>query len=464
MSVSIFDSFLTSSEMIATFDDAAIVQAMFRFEAALARAQADEGLIPPAAASAIAGVCNAQLYDIPALIHAGRRAGSLAIPLVKELTKTVALYDEGAARHVHWGSTSQDVIDTAMVLVTREALQLLDDGLDALCAHLLALADAHLGTPVLARTLMQPAQVTSFGFKVAGWLAPLARARLALRQAAARALQLQLGGAVGTLSVLKDDGAAVAARVAAQLGLKVADAAWHTQRDEWVRLGLEVAVLTGSLGKLATDLSLMAQGEIAELAEPSGNGRGGSSAMPHKRNPVSALIALAASRRTPQHAAALLACMDQQHERGLGNWQAELAEWPPLFLSAHGALRALNEAFAGLTVDRERMLANIAALQGLVFAESASSYLAGAIGRQHAHALLERLTVRVTAEGRPLDALLREAIEADAQLASQVDLRQLATLFDPAAALEPARRLAERQLQQLRKQCAAFAATPSIQE
>jgi 3-carboxy-cis,cis-muconate cycloisomerase len=464
VSVSIFDSFLTSTEMIAAFDDAAIVQAMFRFEAALARAQAEEGLIPPAAASAIAGVCNAQLYDIPALIHAGRRAGSLAIPLVKELTKTVALYDEGAARHVHWGSTSQDVIDTAMVLVTREALQLLDDGLHDLCAHLLALADTHLSTPVLARTLMQPAQVTSFGFKAAGWLAPLVRARLALRETAARALQLQLGGAVGTLSVMKDQGAAVAGRVAAQLGMKVADAAWHTQRDEWVRLGLEVAVLTGSLGKLATDLSLMAQGEIAELAEPSGNGRGGSSAMPHKRNPVSSMIALAASRRTPQHAAALLSCMDQQHERGLGNWQAELAEWPPLFLSAHGALRALNEAFAGLSVDRERMLGNIAALQGLVFAESASSYLAGAIGRPAAHALLERLTVRVTAEGRPLDALLRDAIEADPQLAAHVDLQQLATLFDPFAALESARRLAERQLQGLRKQCAELDATHPFQE
>ena len=464
MSVSLFDSFLTSPEMIAAFDDAALVQAMFRFEAALSRAQAEEGLIPAAAASAIAGVCNAQLYDIPALIHAGRRAGSLAIPLVKELTKTVALYDEAAARHVHWGSTSQDVIDTAMVLVTREALQLLDEGLQALCAHLLAVADEHLATPVLARTLMQPAQVTSFGFKAAGWLAPLVRARESLRGAAARALQLQLGGAVGTLSVMKEHGGPVAERVAAQLGIKVADAAWHTQRDEWVRLGLEVAVLTGSLGKLATDLALMAQGEIAELAEPSGNGRGGSSAMPHKRNPVSALIALAAARRTPQHAAALLACMDQQHERGLGNWQAELAEWPPLFLSAHGALRALNEAFAGLNVDRERMLKNIGALQGLVFAESASSYLAGAIGRPAAHALLERLTVRVTAEGRPLDVLLREAVQADPQLAAHVDLAQLATLFDPVAALEPARLLAVSQLHGLRKRCAQLDASHPFRE
>ena len=464
MSVSIFDSFLTTPDMIAAFDDAAIVGAMFRFEAALARAQAEEGLIPLTAASAIAGVCNAQLYDIPALIHAGRRAGSLAIPLVKELTRTVALYDEAAARHVHWGSTSQDVIDTAMVLVTRDALQLLDAGLASLCAHLLALAENNLPTPVLARTLMQPAQVTSFGFKAAGWLAPLVRARESLRAASRRALQLQLGGAVGTLSVMKEQGAAVAERMAAQLGLKVADAAWHTQRDEWVRLGLEVAVLCGSLGKLATDLSLMAQGEIAELAEPSGNGRGGSSAMPHKRNPVSSMIALAASRRTPQHAAALLACMDQQHERGLGNWQAELAEWPPLFLSTHGALHALNEAFAGLGVDRERMLGNIASLQGLVFAESASSYLAGAIGRPAAHALLERLTGQVNSEGRPLDALLIDAVQADPQLAAHVDLKQLATLFDPVAALAPARRLAEGQLASLRKRMAALDASQPFRE
>lgn len=460
MSVSIFDSFLTTSEMIAVFDDAAVVDAMFRFEAALARAQAEEGLIPPAAASAIAGVCKAELYDIPALIHSGRRAGSLAIPLVKELTRTVALYDEEAARHVHWGSTSQDVIDSAMVLVTREALQLLDAGLKELSGHLFKLAGDHLATPVLARTLMQPAQVTSFGFKLAGWLAPLVRARIGLRTAAERALQLQLGGAVGTLSVMKDKGAPVATRMAAQLGLRVADCAWHTQRDEWVRLGMEVAVLVGSLGKLATDLSLMAQGEIAELAEPSGNGRGGSSAMPHKRNPVSSMIALAAARRTPQHAAALLSCMDQQHERGLGNWQAELAEWPPLFLSAHGALRALNDAFADLNVDRERMLANIATLHGLVFAESASGYLAGAIGRPKAHALLEGLTRRVTSEGKSLDALLRETIEADPQLAAQVDLQQLATLFDPVAAAAPAQALAASQLQALRARMAELDATP----
>ncbi|HEX8403252.1 MAG TPA: lyase family protein [Duganella sp.] len=456
MSVSIFDSFLTTTDMIAVFDDTAIVQAMFRFEEALAQAQADEGMMAPSAARAIAGVCNAQLYDIPAIISAGRRAGSLAIPLVKELTKTVALYDADAAAKVHWGSTSQDVIDTAMVLATRDALQLLDDGLHDLTGHLLQLAERHLATPVLARTLMQPAQVTSFGFKVTGWLAPLVRARLRLRESAARALQLQLGGAVGTLAVMGEQGAAVAARVAAALKLKVADAAWHTQRDEWVRLGLEVAVLTGSLGKLATDLSLMTQGEIAELAEPSGNGRGGSSAMPHKRNPVSAMIALAAATRTPQHAAALLASMGQQHERGLGNWQAELAEWPNLFLSAHGALQALNDAFTGLKVDQARMLRNIDALQGLVFAEAASAYLAGAIGKQAAHALLEKMTGEALAAQRHLADVLDDAVRQDQSLRAHVDSAHLRSLFDAVAATAPAHRLALQQLQSLRGDIASL--------
>ncbi|AMP03099.1 3-carboxy-cis,cis-muconate cycloisomerase [Collimonas pratensis] len=447
MSVSLFDSFLTTQEMIAVFDDSAVVQAMFRFEEALARAQAAEGIIPSAAAKAIASVCNAQLYDIPAIVHAGRRAGSLAIPLVKELTKTVALYSQESATHVHWGSTSQDVLDTAMVLVTRAALALIDAGLQTLIESLLDLAEQHLATPILARTLMQPAQVSSFGFKLAGWAAPLVRARLQLRETAQRALQLQLGGAVGTLAVMGNKGTAVAHRMADDLGLAVADAAWHTQRDEWVRLGLEVAVLVGSLGKIATDLSLLAQGEIAELAEPSGHGRGGSSAMPHKRNPVSAMIALAAAARTPQHAAALLAVMGQQHERGLGNWQAELAEWPGLFLSAHGALTALVDAIAGLHVDSARMRRNIDALQGLVFAEAVSTHLAGAIGRPQAHGLMEKLTQQAVANSKQLAEVVTDAVEADARLREKIDLAQLLAQFDPVAATAPAEALAHRQLQ-----------------
>ncbi|MDB5776742.1 MAG: pcaB [Herbaspirillum sp.] len=450
MSVSIFDSFLTTGEIIAVFDDAAVVQAMFRFEAALAQAQAAEGIIPDSAARAIASVCNAQLYDIPALINAGRRAGSLAIPLVKELTKTVALYNAESAAHVHWGSTSQDVIDTAMALVTRDALQMLDRTLHGLIDSLLKLAERHLSTPVLARTLMQPAQVTSFGFKLVGWAAPLLRSRAQLRELAGRALQLQLGGAVGTLAVMGDQGPAVAQRMARDLGLKAPDAAWHTQRDEWIRLGLEVAVLVGSLGKIATDLSLMAQGEIGELAEPSGSGRGGSSAMPHKRNPVSAMIALAAAGRAPQRAAALLANMGQQHERGLGNWQAELAEWPGLFLSAQGSLGALAEAFDGLQVDPDRMLRNIDNLQGLIFAEAVSIHLAAAIGRPAAHSLMETLTQQAVADGFHLADAVSIAQEKDPRLAGKVDRDALMRLFDPVAATAPAQALAARQLQTLK--------------
>ncbi|MDY7540238.1 3-carboxy-cis,cis-muconate cycloisomerase [Undibacterium sp. RTI2.1] len=451
MSVSIFEHFLTTPDMIAVFDDAAIVQAMLQFEAALAKAQAAEGIIPETAARDIASVCNAQLYNIPVMVNASRRAGSLAIPLVKELTKTVALYSEESATHVHWGSTSQDVIDTAMVLATRQAISLIERDLQVLIQRLMQLAEQHLHTPILARTLMQPAQVTSFGFKLISWLAPLVRAREQLRQTATRALALQLGGAVGTLAVMGAKGPAVATRMAVDLGLILPPAAWHTQRDEWVRLGLEVAVLVGSLGKIATDLSLLAQGEIAELAEPSGKGRGGSSAMPHKRNPVSCMIALAAAARAPQRAAALLANMGQEHERGLGNWQAELAEWPGLFLSAHGAVNALSEAMAGLQVDTGRMLVNIDALQGLVFAESISIYLASVIGRPKAHSLMETLTQKAVADHTHLLDVVTEVVRNDARLSEVIDLAILQKLFDPHVATEVAAALASTQLAALRQ-------------
>jgi 3-carboxy-cis,cis-muconate cycloisomerase len=302
--------------------------------------------------------------------------------------------------------------------------------------------------------------VTGFGFKVAGWLAPLVRARARLRDAGAGALQLQLGGAVGTLAVMGERGPAVARRMARALGLATPSAAWHTQRDEWVRLGLEVALLTGSLGKIAADLALMAQGEVGELAEPSGGGRGGSSAMPHKRNPVSSMIALAAATRTPQHAASLLAAMGQQHERGLGNWQAELAEWPALFLSAHGALQALNEAFDGLVVDTARMRANIDALQGLVSAEALSIRLADAIGRPAAHAAVETMTQTAVAERRHLRDVARTAIAAEPALA-RLDLDGLDAIFDPVAATEPAQRLARKRLAELRADLAAFTTDPT---
>ena len=449
--------------MAEVFDTAAIVQGMLDFEAALARAQAAEGVIPVGAAAPIAAACRAERFDLDALAAAGARAGSLAIPLVKHLTAAVAASDAQAAGFVHWGSTSQDVIDTAMVLATRRALALIDARLGDLIGALSALAQRHADAPMLGRTLMQPAVVISVGFKLVSWVAPLVRARRRLRRAADAALQLQLGGAVGTLSAMGGKGALVARRMADALRLAHAPGAWHTQRDDWVALGCEVGVLCGSLGKIATDVSLLAQGEIAEIAEPTGDAsgekRGGSSAMPHKRNPVASMIALAASRRAPHRVAALLGAMTQAHERGLGDWQAELAEWPGLFLSAHGALDALAEAAPGLAVDAARMRRNIDALHGLVFAEAAAMLLAPHVGKARAQALLEPLSRQASAE-RPLLTLVQQAIAADANLAARIDAAALRAAFDADAAARQASAAAAPQWALLHEHAAALTGQP----
>lgn len=357
--MSIFEGFLSTSETLGAFSDRAFVDAMLRFEAALARAQAAEGLIPESAAHSIVGSCKVELFDVAKIVRESGRAGSVAIPLVKALREAVGLFNAEAAPFVHFGSTSQDVIDSAMSLVTREAVALIETDLAKAAEALLQLAVQHAATPMLARTLMQPASVTSFGFKCAGWAAPLVRGRLRLREAARHALQLQLGGAVGTLAQMGPQAGAVRARMAKELGLADPGATWHTQRDEWVALGCELGLLTGSLGKIAVDVSLLGQYEVAEVAEPSEPGRGGSSAMPHKRNPVASMVAIAAAHRAPQRVAALLGAMPQQHERALGAWQAELGEWPQLLMSAHGSVRAMAAALPGLQVDAARMRANI---------------------------------------------------------------------------------------------------------
>ena len=460
MTAALFDRFLSTPAMAEVFGAAAIVQGMLDVEAALARAQAAEGLIPGSAAAAIVAACRVERVDLDAIVSAGSIAGTLAIPLVTQLTARVAAVDAAAAGFVHWGGTSQDVIDTAMVLATRRAVALIDARLGDLTNALLTLVDEHGDAPMLGRTLMQPALVISVGFKLVAWVAPLVRGRQRLRDAAARALQLQLGGAVGTLSVMGDKGAAVARRMADDLQLGLAPGAWHTQRDEWVALGCEVGVLCGTLGKIATDLSLLAQGEIGEMAEPSGSGRGGSSAMPHKRNPVASMIALAASLRAPHRVAALLATMPQQHERGLGNWQAELAEWPGLFLSAHGAVNALADAAAGLTVDTARMRRNIDALNGLVFAEAAAMLLARHLGKARAQALLESLSRRALSEQRPLLALVQEAVAATATLGAKIDADELRAAFDADAVARQAGGVARAQWADLRERAAALDAQP----
>ncbi len=433
MTAMLFERFLSGPAGLEPFGDAALLQRMLDVEAALVRAQAAEGVVPGAAAGPIVAACRADRFDIDAIVAAGAAAGTLVIPLVKRLTALVAETDPAAAGYVHWGTTSQDVIDTAMVLATRTALAALDLRLAALSEALFALEERHGAAPMLGRTLLQPALVIGFGNELLNWTAPLVRARERLRRTAATALRLQLGGAVGTLAALGPGGAAVARRMADDLGLAHAPGNWHTQRDEWLALACEIGLVCGSLGKIGKDIALLAQGEVAELAEPSGGGRGGSSAMPHKRNPVAAMVAISAATRAPQRLATLLAAMPQEHQRGLGNWQAELAEWPGLFVAAWGAADALATAAGGLAVDPARMRRNIDALGGLVFAEGAAMLLAPHLGKARAQGLLETLSRQAVASGRPLFELTREAVEASATLGAKISATELQAVFDAEA-------------------------------
>ena len=389
----IFEGMLSTSEMLEAFSERNCLAAMLRFEASLARAQASAGLIPEAAAQSIIGTCKVELFDVAKIVRDSGSAGSIAIPLVKSLRETVGIFNQQAAGFVHFGSTSQDVIDSALALVTRDALSLIETDVNKAVLALLALAQRHAGAPLLARTLMQPASVTSFGLKCAGWAAPLLRSLQRLQVTSGNALSLQLGGAVGTLAQMKGKGPQVMALMAADLKLKAPLFNWHTQRDEWVALGCELGLLVGSLGKIAKDISLMGQFEVGEVAEPSAPGRGGSTAMPHKRNPVACMVALAASVRVPQRVAALLAAMPQEHERALGNWQAELAEWPGLLMSVHGSARAMAQALAGLQVDAPRMRANLDALRAALPLDAAQEWFSPALAQQAADQTLAQVEV-----------------------------------------------------------------------
>ena len=396
---SIFEGFLSSAEVLEAFSERNFLDAMLRFEASLARAQASAGLIPAAAAQSIIGTCKVELFDVAKIVRESGRAGSIAIPLVKSLKETVGLFNQEAARFVHFGATAQDVIDTALVLVSRQALALIEGDVRQAVAALLVLARSHAADPVLARTLMQPASSTSFGLKCANWAAPLVRSLQRLQVASGNALSVQLGGAVGALAEMKGQGPQVLALMAADLQLRAPLFSWHTQRDEWVALGCELGLLAGSLGKMAKDISLMSQYEVGELAGPPGAGQRGGAAMPHQRNPVACMVALAASARAPQRVAALLATMPQEHERALGNWQAELAEWPVLLTSVHGSARAMAQALPGLQVDTQRMRANLDAVRSALPTDTAEEWFSPALSLQAAElaraqvAVLTQLTV-----------------------------------------------------------------------
>jgi 3-carboxy-cis,cis-muconate cycloisomerase len=414
MSVRLIEGLATTGPIAELFSDLSVLQAMLDFEAALARAEAHEGIIPPSAADAIAAAAKADRFDATALAelaHATLRAGTPGIPLVKILTERVRAGNPAAAGFVHWGATSQDVADTALVLLLKRAQSMLEPDLARVEDALRSLAKQHQGTVMLSRTLLQPGPPITFGLKAAGWLGAVHRTHRRLTVSFADALIVQFGGASGTLAALGQHGFAVGKALAKELGLKYPEAPWHTHRDRLAALLCDCGVLTGALGKIAHDITLLMQGEVAEAAEPIAPGRGGSSTMPHKRNPIGCSLTLAAAHRVPGLVATFLSTMVQEHERGAGNWQAE---WPTVaaIIQATGlAVAAMAEVLEGLTVDPAQMRANIDATHGVIFAERAMMLLAPALGRDVAHKLLEEALRQSTAEGRRLVNVLGEMPE-----------------------------------------------------
>jgi len=442
MSVDLTAAMFSSAAIDAAFGVDACVQRMLDFEAALAQAEAAHGVIPQTAASAIAAACDASRIDLEGLAQAAGAAGNLAIPLIRQLTAQVAQSDAEAAKYVHWGATSQDAIDTGMVLQLRDALESIDADLDALCGALANLADTHRATVMIGRTWLQHALPTTFGLKAAGWLDGLLRQRQRLAQARPRLLALQFGGAAGTLAGLGAQGPAVAATLAGRLRLQLPDLPWHGQRDRVAEAGALLGLLTGSLGKIARDISLMAQTEVGEAAEPSAPGRGGSSTMPHKRNPVACAATLAAATRVPGLVATLLAAQVQEHERALGGWQAEWDTLPQIVRLTGAALRQMRQALAGLEIDAARMRANLDLTHGLIMAEAVTLALGASLGRQQAHARVQQACEQALAEG----SHLREVLAADAALAAALPPAQLEKLFQPEAYLGAANDFVERVL------------------
>src|ERR1700726_1398645 len=408
---------LSSAAMRAVCDDLAYLQHMLDFEAALARAEAATGVIPASAVAPIEKACRAEKFDLAVLAEAATRAGNLAIPLVKALTTAVAKADADAARYVHWGATSQDVIDTATMMTLRAAIEALLADLDRTIAGFANLARKHRDTPMVARPWLQHALPMPFGLKLAEYAAALARSRRRVRRLREESLALQFGGAAGTLAALGDKGLAVAEKLAVELKLPLPEAPWHTHRDRIAEVASVLAILTGSCGKIARDISLLMQTDVAEAFEPSGEGRGGSSTMPHKRNPVAAPIALAAATMAPNLAATIFAAQVQDHERSAGPWHAEWPTLPTLLLVTSGALAAIVDIAEGLEVDAARMRVNLDATGGLIMAEAVTFALAEKIGKSDAHHLIEAASKKAVAEKKHL----RDVLSADPTIAAHLE-------------------------------------------
>ena len=367
----LFGLLLSTDKMAAATSDWAWLKAMLRFEAALARVEARAGTVPAGAASAIERCCldASSWLDPAALARAGRLSGNPAVPLVAELR---ARLPEEVARWAHFGATSQDLLDTATMLVANDALGLVEADLGELAGAAAGLAQEHRSTLSVARTLLQHAAPTTFGAKAAGWLVAAVEAATSVREARRRRLAVQLGGPAGTLAGLGPAGPRLVEGLAGELGLLVPPLPWHTDRTRVAELAGALGRSAGVAAKVALDVALLMQTEVGEVREPAAPGRGGSSSLPHKRNPAMAVTVGAAWRLAQGHVAVLLGAMAQEHQRAAGAWQAEQLAFTELCRAAGGAVAVTAEMLSGLEVDPARMAANLQMSEGLVDARGST--------------------------------------------------------------------------------------------
>lgn len=437
--------------------DEAWLQAMLDAEVALARAQYAVGLTPAAAVRAIASVARADRLDLVALAHAARAAANPVVALVTAFTEVVAAKDPAAAEYVHRGSTSQDILDSAAMLVARRVLGLVAADLERTGAALAALADAHRHTVLAGRTLAQHAVPTTFGLKAAGWLQLVGDALVRVRAVAA-SLPAQLGGAAGTLAAYReyalldrgqggdpaggDGGVELLRPFAEALGLAEPVLPWHTVRTPVAEVGAVLQLVTGALGKFALDVQTLSRTEIGEVSEPAATGRGASSAMPQKRNPALATLIVSAARQVPAHALVLAQCLLAEDERPAGAWHAE---WQPLreaLRLAGGAAHTAVELAEGLVVHPERMLANLGLTGGALVTERLTVVLAPAFGKVRAKKLLTAASAEAAGTGRPLAEVLAQHPELSALFTPA----RLSALLDPAQYTGAADALVDRAL------------------
>lgn len=429
--MSLYSSLFYSSDVQSLLTEETTVAHMLRFEAALATAQAKNGLIPAPSAELIAACCTVELLDWERLKKDIALSGNAAIPLVRQLTGIVRKQDEAAAGFVHLGATSQDVVDTATVLMIKSVLDWLDGKLSALADRLITLTQAHRQTVMIGRTLLQQAKPITFGLKTALWLDGLGRSQQRLTESRKRVLVLQLAGAVGSRNASIPS--LVHQEVANLLDIHPS-ASWHTQRDTIVEFATVMGILTGSLAKMANDVTLLMQTEVAEVLEGKAVGKGGSSTMPHKRNPVTTTAILANANRVPNLVATMLSAMPQEHERSAGRWHSEWDVLNDIMQLTAGAVERSLELLDNLEVDAQRMRQNLELTNGLIYAETVSLALAPKLGKANAHELVEKACAVAVSEHKHLkEVLCDQALEGpdlDALFQPENSLGQTLEIID----------------------------------